>query len=73
MITKDIAMKLTHGTILHHVTEKNADGTPVRVRITGQCKTWKTRPNDFRIPWKYGLYCYGYVDQDNCSSFYVPK
>lgn len=38
-----------------HRYERNADGTPVRCRKTGQLKTWKTRPGDFKQPVKYGL------------------
>lgn len=38
-----------------HRCERNADGTPVKCRKTGQLKTWKTRPHDFRQPVKYGL------------------
>lgn len=33
-----------------------------RVKINGQAKTWKTRPNDVRIPYKYGMYEYGYFE-----------
>ena len=38
-----------------HRYERNADGTPVRCRKSGQLKTWKTRPGDFKQPVKYGL------------------
>lgn len=34
----------------------------MRVRVTGKVKTWKTRPDDFRIPVKYGLKTCGYVE-----------
>lgn len=61
MITKEIALTLRHGQILHHKTVKNADKTPMRVRVTGKVKTWKTRPDDFRIPVAHGLRDYGYV------------
>ena len=49
----------------------NADNTPSRWRRNGKTKTWKTRPNDFRIPVKHGLYAYGYIDQDNATEFNV--
>ena len=32
------------------------DGTVRRVRASGALKTWKTRPGDFRLPVKYGMY-----------------
>ena len=54
MITLAEAKNLSYGDILHHVSEKNADGTPMRARVTGKVQTWKTR-DDFRIPVKHGL------------------
>ena len=55
MITKKQATNLKHGDILHHTIMKNADGTPLRCRVNGICKVWKTRPDDFKLPVKYGL------------------
>ncbi len=69
MITKDDAMKLTHGQTIYHTSLKNADGTATRARITGACRVWKTRPSEFRIPWKHGLYTYGAVTQDNADEW----
>ena len=69
MITKDIATSLTHGQILHHVSFTNADGTPVRVRVNGVCKTWKTRPTEFRLPVKYGLKDCLYITPENANNW----
>ena len=55
MITKAIAMAASHGQIFHHVSLKNRDGSPVRCRVNGKCKTWATRPEEWRLPVKYGL------------------
>lgn len=52
MVTKEIAMKAKR---FEHKTEKNADGSPVRCRANGACKTWVTRPSEFRLPVKHGL------------------
>lgn len=71
MITREIAMTLTYGT-LHHVSAKNADGTPVRCRVNGKCKTWKTRPNDFRLPVKYGLKRCFYITPSNAAEWVTP-
>lgn len=30
-------------------------------RRNGATKTWKTRPGQYRIPYKYGMYEYGYI------------
>lgn len=53
MITKLQAM--THRGEFWHMTLKGADGKPIRCRVSGACKTWKTRPNDFKLPVKHGL------------------
>lgn len=59
MITKNIAMQCP--AFLYHKREKSSDGTPVRARSSGKCKIWKTRPNDFKLPVKHGLYGSFYI------------
>lgn len=60
-MTLDEAKGLHRGQIIHHVSNVNADGTPQRWRVNGMVKTWKTRPDDVRVPIKHGLWDYGYV------------
>ena len=62
-ITKDIALALHHGDVLHHKTNKGSDGKPMRCRVMGACKTWKSRPNDFSLPVKHGLYTSFQINQ----------
>ena len=57
----DEAKKLKYGEIIHHISEKNADGTPLRLRVNGAPKTWKRDPERLAIPVKYGMYGYGYL------------
>lgn len=66
-ITYDQAMKLRVGDIIH----TTADGWPAcddaksnRWKVNGKVKVWKTRPGHFRIPVKFGLRSYDYIDQD---------
>lgn len=75
MITKDQAMTETlfhqdctaevgpRGGLTHH---------PVIVRRNGQTQTWKTMPERFRVPVKYGLYQYGEIASWNADAFNVP-
>ena len=56
MIDIELATRLGRGTVLHHVSAKNRDGTPVRARVNGKCRVWKTRPAEFQLPLKYGLF-----------------
>jgi hypothetical protein len=66
MITKSIALSASR---FEHVSATNADGTPVRCRAMGKCKTWKTRPADFKLPVKYGMYNSFYIDNVNASEW----
>ena len=72
MITKSQAVNLRHGEILHMSEYKNADGTPVRWRVNGKTKTWKTMPDRFQVPLKHGLYDFGYLDEKNANQFVFP-
>lgn len=69
MITKAIAINCQHSQTFHHVSEKNADGTPTRCRVNGQCKIWKTRPEDFRLPVKHGLKLCFYITPANADEW----
>ena len=52
-----------------HVTLKNRDGTALRARRNGRTQTWKTRPTEFRIPIKHGLYTYAEITHWNASEW----
>lgn len=54
----------------YHVSKMNTTGR-LRVRRNGQTKTWKTRPNEFSIPVKYGLYEHGYITDRNCNEWTI--
>lgn len=66
MVTKEQALTVSQ---FHHVRLKNADGTPVRCRANGRCKTWKTRPEDFRLPVKHGLKQCFYITPRNADEW----
>ena len=68
MITKTQALTVR---MVFHATKRNADGTPMRARANGACKVWKTRPAEFKLPVKHGLYDYGYIDKDNAHEWYA--
>lgn len=68
MATKHEAMTEHH---FEHVRERNADGTPLRVRSSGKCQTWKTRPNEFRPPVKHGLKTSLAITETNAADWHV--
>ena len=57
------AKNLKAGDMIHHVSKKNSDGTPMRAIVTS-IKTWKTRPDDILVSVKHGLYDYAKFTQD---------
>lgn len=73
MITKEQAKMLQHGTILHHVSLKNADGSPVRCRINGKVKTWQRQPDAFRLLVKYGLKDCFYITERNANEWTIAQ
>ena len=60
-MTVDEAKSLHLGQIIFHTLFTNADGSPRRWRVNGAVKTWKTRPDDVRVPIKHGMWDYDYV------------
>jgi hypothetical protein len=65
MINKAQAVAAKHGDIFYHRSMRNADGTPLRVRVTGKCKTWAKKPEEFKLPVKYGLRDSSYITERN--------
>ena len=73
MITLEQAKVLTHGDILYHVHNLNADGTPERWRVNGKVKTWKRALSSVQVPLKYGLYGYGYLTERELDQFCLTE
>ena len=63
-ITLKQAKSLTWNDTLEHVKLTNADGTPMRFRISGAVKTWKRDLERIKVPLKHGLYDNGYLVND---------
>lgn len=61
------------GINIFYSTEAFYKGTTRRreIRRTGATKFWKTRPNNFKIPVKYGMDEHGYIDQTNCVNWTI--
>ena len=63
-MTRDDAIAATYGTQFIRTV-----GKPIRVRVSGRCKTWKTRPTEFQLPVEYGLYESGYITHENAHEW----
>lgn len=78
MITKEQAEALRYGQELHYGHCHKVIGPrggetlkQIRVRVSGMPKTWKTRPSDFQVPVKYGLYESAYLTHNNASEYHL--
>ena len=83
MITKADAVTLALREIHYHdsnltiagmsqVAITKARQTCNKWRRNGATKTWKTRPNEFRVPIKHGLYDFAYLTHENADKFFHP-
>lgn len=55
-----------------HRTITRKDGvTPAEARRNGATKTWKTRPGEFKIPVKHGMYDYFYITQADADDWSI--
>ena len=82
MITKQQALEIWAGQELHcevgRACEMNVSPhghlrhKTIKVRVSGQCKTWKREPNRFRLPVKHGLFQSTAVTELNCEQFHLP-
>lgn len=61
--------KFKLGRTFYHRRMKGSDGRPLRCRVNGVCKTWKTRPEDFKLPVKYGLRECFYIEPCNVDEW----
>ena len=72
-ISVNQARSLRHGQLVYLIGEWDSDGKPTRARVTGKVQTWKTRPDDFRVPIKRGLYDSGYLTPSNAGRFTLTE
>lgn len=62
------------GNCTRHIGPKGGVTTHTEVwRRNGDTKLWVTRPEDFRVPIKYGMRTYNYLTQDNAHLFHTPE
>jgi polyphosphate kinase 2 (PPK2 family) len=67
LITKENQVNVN---TFYHVSKTNSTGR-LKVRRNGNTKVWKTRPDEFKIPVKYGLYEYGYLTEKDCNNWTI--
>ena len=69
MLTKEDAIR---GTFFHENHAPNAE--KIRLwRRNGKTQTWKSRPNDFRVPVKHGLYDYAQIREFDAVAYHTEE
>ena len=63
------AKSLKHGQTVRMIGWYDSSGIPSQCRVSGKVQTWKTRPDDFRVPIKRGLYENGEIVPSNIGMF----
>lgn len=63
------AKNLRYHQWVYHKKWRNSDGSPYGVRVNGKVQTWKTRPNEVRVPIKRGMYEYGYITESDLNDW----
>jgi hypothetical protein len=54
-MTIDEAKALSYGQWLHHKTQTQGGNVPLRIRVNGRPQVWKTRPDEVRVPVRWGM------------------
>jgi hypothetical protein len=74
MITLAQVKKLDYRDEIYHVTLRDSKGHSLRARVNGKIHLWKTRPTEFRLPMKHGLYDTFDLTHDNAHEWSLkPK
>ena len=60
MITLEAAKNLKRGDIL-------VDAHDRKWKVNGKVQTWKTRPNEIKVPLKFGLYHHDYLTHETLN------
>jgi len=68
-VTKEVCMAAHYRQEFYHRKKKDSRGSPLRIRVNGKCKTWATRPDEFSLPVKFGLYQTFYLTDRNAEDW----
>mgnify|MGYP007070563745 CR=1 FL=1 len=68
-ITLKQAKALKYGDRIYHRRLKNRDGSPMRFKVNGKPRTWKTRPDEVVVPLKHGMFQYLSIHEGELKDF----
>lgn len=72
-MTREQAVELKIGAIIHETNGFNKDGTCRRWRVNGIPRAFKRVPENFRVPIKHGIYAYGYLTKWNVMDMHLES
>ena len=72
MITKDQATN-PDNRVFYNGTWRNKDGAPMRARRNGMTKTWKTRPQEWVLPVKQGMYSAFHIHEGTAHDWFLSE
>lgn len=72
-MTRDQLLALPHGTVVHHKTLRNSDGSALRARVNGKPRLWKRQPDYFEMPMKHGLKHFFYITPHNIDEWEIAE
>jgi hypothetical protein len=74
MVTKQDCISARYGDHFRYLQGTYSRSKELKkVRVSGKCQTWKTRPDDFKLPVKYGMYESLYITPENASLFVTEQ
>lgn len=68
-VTREVCVSARYNQEFWFRDVRNADGAATRVRVCENCQTWKTRPDEFKLPVKYGHGQSFYITHANAGEF----
>ena len=63
------AKGLRVGQIVYVIDQHNANGTPMKAKVSGRVRTWVTKPEKVQVPIKHGLRDSSYITETNLKTF----
>jgi len=73
VITRDQALTGNYFWLVQSNRIDNKPNRVITVRRSGKTKTWKTRPNDWDFPVKYGMYQSFHLTQDHAADIFISQ
>ena len=68
-LTLEQAKALRPRDTLYSTVSGNRQGEPRKAKVNGAVKVWKRDPSQVQVPWKHGLYEYGYVTEHSLDEW----